>query len=142
MIECRAVSRTDRSFIAEPGQRARTMSYHVIVVEDDASMRQAIRRVLQMEGFTIEGFGSAEDALASGVGERADCLVLDVRLPGQSGVELWQALKDRGSDVPTVFITAFDNSALRRRALQGNCCYLTKPFLGETLVEAVTRAVR
>jgi len=112
----------------------------VAVVEDDEAMRNAIRRVLETEGFVTELFDSAEAFLASGA-SHAHCLVLDIRLPGMSGIELHQHLLSAGNTIPTVFITAHDDGRLRRIATKGTNCCLTKPFLGETLIQAVRRSI-
>lgn len=110
------------------------------VVEDDEAMRNAIRRVLETEGFATELFESAEVFLASSAASRVHCLVLDIGLPGMSGIDLHQHLQSTGDTIPTVFITAHEDGRLRRIATRGNCC-LTKPFLGETLIEAVKRSI-
>lgn len=104
-------------------------------------MRLAIGRVLETEGFVSEAFASAEAFLASGAQARADCLVLDVHLPGMSGLELHEQLAAAGSAPPTVFITAHDDIHVRRRVLRRAECLLTKPFLGETLLQAVAQSV-
>jgi FixJ family two-component response regulator len=113
---------------------------HIVVVEDDSGMRDAIRRVLHMEGFTTETFASAEAAQQCGAAARADCLVLDVRLPGQSGIQFREALKHGDTIVPAVFITAYDDFASRQRVLERDCVYLIKPFPGEMLVQAIREA--
>jgi len=115
--------------------------HSVAVVEDDEAMRNAMRRVLEAEGYVTELFDSAEAFLASGAGSRAHCLVLDIRLPGMSGIDLHQHLLSTGEIVPTVFITAHDDGRLRRIATTGTNCCLTKPFLGETLIQAVQRSI-
>jgi FixJ family two-component response regulator len=104
-------------------------------------MRLAIGRVLETEGFVTESFASAEAFLASDALARADCLVLDVHLPGMSGTDLHDRLAANAAALPTVFITANDDVHLRRRVMQRADCLLTKPFLGETLIKAVARSV-
>jgi len=113
----------------------------VAVVEDDEAMRKAIRRVLETEGFVTEVFDRAETFLASGAALRAHCLVLDIRLPGMSGIDLHEQLLSRENALPTVFITAHDDARTRRVAARGTNCCLTKPFLGEALIEAINRAI-
>jgi len=103
-------------------------------------MRQAIRRVLELEGFQVEQFASAESFLDSGAGSRVDCLVLDIRLPGMSGIELHKHLLSLGRLLPTVFMTAHEAVHARRLAELG-ADWLAKPFLGEALVAKVTRAI-
>ena len=104
-------------------------------------MRQAIRRVLEAEGFVTEVFDSAEAFLASGAMRRARCLVLDVRLPGISGVALRERLHSTGDPLPIVFVTAHDDFRARRLTMEGTDCCLLKPFLSETLIQAVTRSI-
>lgn len=111
------------------------------IVEDDEAMRQAIRRVLSTGGFATESFGSAESFLVSGAAPRVGCLVLDIRLPGMSGVELFRVLRSEGNHVPTVFITAQDERRLAGLGLESNDSVLVKPFAGESLLQAVSRSI-
>jgi FixJ family two-component response regulator len=111
----------------------------LVVVDDDASLRQALLRVLGAAGYSTRAFGSAEALLAAGLATQADCLVLDVRLPGQSGLALYAGLPEPRP--PVVFISANDDAAQRRAAVQaGACDYLLKPFAGAALLAAVARA--
>jgi DNA-binding response OmpR family regulator len=116
----------------------------IVVVEDDASMSQAIERVLQAGGFEAVAFASAEAALAAGAAGAADGLVLDVNLLGMSGFELYRRLALSGEALPTIFITARDEQAVRDEAekLGGAGSYLPKPFSGRDLLDAITRALR
>jgi FixJ family two-component response regulator len=120
-----------------PGEAPR-----VIVVEDDASMSQALERILRAGGFAPIMFSSAEAAFEAGVVAAAECLVLDIRLPGMSGFELFRRLASAGMDRPTIFITAQDEPAAREEAERlGAKSYHPKPFSGRTLLGAVTRAI-
>lgn len=112
----------------------------VAVVEDDDAMRRAIGRVLEAEGMVAEVFHSAETFLASGAESRGACLVLDVALPGMSGIDLYRHLRSVGNAIPTIFITAHDERRLQGLGLKGNDCYLVKPFSGEALIDAVMRS--
>lgn len=103
-------------------------------------MRQAMRRVLEMEGFKTELFVSAEACLESGAASRVQCLVLDIRLPGMSGIELHERLVAAKQSIPTIFVTAHEDLYVRRLAERG-MGWLAKPFLGEALVERVTKAL-
>jgi FixJ family two-component response regulator len=105
----------------------------VAIVDDDDGMRHAMRRVLETEGFATELFGTAEAFLASGAASRAECLVLDIHLPGMSGFELHGRLRAMGHELPTVFVTAH---AAKETA---NC--LIKPFPAETLIRAVHESI-
>jgi FixJ family two-component response regulator len=112
----------------------------VVVVEDDASLRQSLLRVLSAAGYSARAFDSAEAMQAAGLGVCADCLVLDVRLPGQSGLALYGSLP--GPRPPAIFISADDGETQRRAvARAGALGYLLKPFAGAALLAAVARAI-
>ena len=114
----------------------------IVVVEDDASMRQAIERMLHAGGFAVVSFASAEAALKADAA--ADCLVLDIYLPGMSGFDLYRRLARCGKELAVVFITARDEPAVREEAesLGGAGSFLPKPFGGQVLLDAVARALR
>lgn len=115
----------------------------IIVVEDDASMSQAIERILRTGGFAPVMFASAEAAVADDAANNADCLVLDIHLPGMSGLELSRRLALEGSKVPTIFITAHDEPAIRDQVERiGASSYLPKPFGGRALLSAIDQAIR
>ena len=115
----------------------------IVVVEDDASMSQAIERVLQTGGFAAVLFASAEAVLEAGAAA-ADGLVLDIHLPGMSGFELYRRLPLSGTALPVIFITGRDEPAARDEAesLGGAGSYLPKPFSGEDILKAVRQALR
>jgi DNA-binding response OmpR family regulator len=113
----------------------------IVVVEDDASMSQAIERILVAGGFSAALFASAESALESGTAALADCLVLDIHLPGLSGFEMYRQLVLSGKGTPAIFITARDEPAVRKEA-ESLGRYLAKPFSGRDLLEAVTETLR
>jgi FixJ family two-component response regulator len=114
----------------------------VVVVEDDATVRSALARLLEIAGFEVEAFGSAEDCLASGVVASAHCLVCDVHLPGDSGLELCRRLMQAGSKAPVIFITGHDSPTARAEAEHlGAAAYLPKPFEGRALLDAIRSAI-
>jgi FixJ family two-component response regulator len=115
----------------------------IVVVEDDASMGRAIERILLAGNFAPAVFASAEAALEDSAPALADCLVLDIHLPGMSGFELYRQLADGGKTIPVVFITARDEPDVREEAesLGGTRSYLPKPFSGRILLDAVTGAL-
>ena len=116
---------------------------NIVVVEDDPSMRQAVERILRLGGFAPAVFSSAEAALEADAMATAECLVLDLHLPGMSGFDLYRRLALSGQKVPVVFITAYDEPAVREGAESlGAAGYLPKPFSGRSLLEAVTEALR
>jgi FixJ family two-component response regulator len=116
----------------------------IVVVEDDASMSQAIKRILRAGGFMVDTFSSSEDALEAEVTSAADCLVIDIHLPGMSGFDLYRRLFDSGKGIPAIFITGHDQPAAREEAenLGGVHGYLPKPFSGEDILKAVRQALR
>ena len=103
-------------------------------------MRKSIERLLRASGWSTAAFASAEDFLLSGVAGQAVGLVLDIHLPGMSGIELRRRLAAAGSALPVVFITAFDDEATRAEALGVGCVdCLHKPFEALQLIEALQR---
>ena len=114
----------------------------IAIVEDDDAMRKSIERLLHANGYATEAYASAEAFLASGVVARARGLVLDIHLPGMSGIELQRSLHASGSTLSVIFITAYDEPATRAEALAVGCvAYLRKPFNADDLAEALGRAV-
>lgn len=110
----------------------------VIVVEDDASMREALGRLLGAAGLECAAFASAEALLASGVDAGAGCVVSDLKLPAMSGLDLLAAMRARGGWPGFILITAHDTPGLREEAeRQGAAAYLTKPFHGAALLAAI-----
>lgn len=117
---------------------------HIIIVEDDAGMRAAMLRMLRASGHQVTQFGSAEALVESGAEQatQCDCLVLDIRLPGISGIDLCRNLRASGPCPPCILITGHDVPGLHDLALRtGAFDYLRKPFTGTTLLDAIARAV-
>jgi FixJ family two-component response regulator len=115
----------------------------VSVVDDDESVRESLLDLLRELGFTAEAFASAEAFLASGRIAETRCLILDVAMPGMSGERLQRELHLRRQAVPTIFITAQSDAALRPRLLeQGAVECLQKPFTEAALREALSAALR
>lgn len=112
----------------------------VAIVEDDAAMRKSIGRLLDAGGYSPNAFASAEEFLQSAIIDSAVGLVLDIHLPGISGIELRRHLRAAGSTLPVIFITAFDDDATRAEALAAGCVeYLQKPFDASRLTDALER---
>jgi FixJ family two-component response regulator len=110
----------------------------IYVVDDDASVRRALNRLLKSAGFQVETFMSAQEFLDSGQTVGPGLLVLDVRLPGLSGLALQKVLAASGCRLPIIFITAFDNDQARAQGLPaGAVAYLQKPFQEHSLMEAI-----
>jgi two-component system, LuxR family, response regulator FixJ len=114
----------------------------VFVVDDDASVRRGLERLLRSVGYRVETFASAREFLERGRLEGAGCLVLDVRMPGQSGLELHEVLVAGGHDIPVVFITGHGDIPMAVRAMKsGAADFLAKPFDDEVLLDAVRQAI-
>jgi FixJ family two-component response regulator len=114
----------------------------VFVVDDDASVRDAIRSLLTSVGLHAEVFGSAEEFLKSTRPEIPSCLVLDIRLPGSSGLEFQDELARTGVHIPIIFITAHGDIPMTRRAMKGGAIeFLTKPFQKDELLTAIGQAI-
>src|SRR3954453_1562976 len=114
----------------------------VSVVDDDASMREALRGLLRSTGLRVEVFASAEEFLASGRLSGTACLVLDMRMPGLSGLQLQERLLASGSRVPCIFISAHSDEAMRARALEAGAIeFLQKPFNDDALLDAIAKAI-
>ena len=110
----------------------------IVIVEDDAGLHQAFKRVLSAAGHFPLIFDSAEALLDEGAIAGVDCYVLDVRLPGKSGIELTRELSAGGSKVPVVLITAHDEPAVHEAVQRsGAVALLIKPFAGRKLVETI-----
>lgn len=110
----------------------------VVIVEDDAGMRRSIERYVCARGYAFASFASAEDFLRSALDDSAFGLVLDINLPGMSGIDLARCLLDRKTRLPVVFITAFDDAATRAEAVAVGCVdFLQKPFEAARLIEAL-----
>ena len=113
----------------------------IVVVEDDAGMKRAIERLLRAAGFQSVSFASAEELLQTEAAYSAACLVLDIHLPGLSGLELARVLVRSGRAKPVIFITGQDEESLRDEAQRLGCGYFRKPFDGKALLEAIRAAV-
>jgi CheY-like chemotaxis protein len=114
----------------------------VCVVDDDSLTRDSMLRLLRSYGFRAEAFSSGEEFIDSGYLERTACLILDVRLPGMSGIELHQRLLASHCEVPVIFITAYEYQQMRARALR-ECIgpFLLKPLSEGELLTAINDAI-
>jgi len=114
----------------------------VSIVDDDESLRRSVKNLLTSVGFQVETFASAEAFLQSAHRTDTRCVVLDLRMPGMSGLDLLVHLAAAGSPIPVVILTAHSDDEARRRTLQaGAVAFLGKPFHGEALLGAVRRAL-
>ena len=114
----------------------------VFVVDDDADVRAAMQRLLKTVGLHTEAFASAKDFLQRNLPQGPSCLILDIRLPGMSGLDVQQKLVEAGTRIPIIFITAHADVPLAVRAMKSGAVeFLTKPFRGQDLVDAVQQAL-
>jgi FixJ family two-component response regulator len=114
----------------------------ITIVDDDESLRKAIKRLINAVGLSVEDFASAEEFLCSGRSQDAACLILDLRLPGMSGLELQSQLVAANYPVPTIFISANGDGQARVRALEaGAVDFLEKPFSEAALFNAINLAL-
>ena len=112
------------------------------VVDDDPSMREAISWVLRSNGWQTETFASAAAVLEAGADRRPACIVLDLRMPGMSGLELQRQLADMAGTPPIIVVSAHLTERLEKQILSaGAIACLRKPFTEETFLEAVRRAL-
>ncbi|HXF05882.1 MAG TPA: response regulator transcription factor [Blastocatellia bacterium] len=115
----------------------------VYIIDDDPSVRRALVRLIRTAGFEAVAFGSAQEFLAAPLTERPSCLVLDVRLPGVSGLQLQEQLAALGRHLPIVFITGHGDIPMSVRAMKaGAIDFLVKPFQEKDLLEAIGAAIR
>ena len=114
----------------------------VYVVDDDLSVRRSLERLLKSSGFEVKAFKSGQEFLSDADQNAAGCLIVDVVMPGLSGLELQQKLLARGHEVPIIFITAHDNATVQQKALSaGACAFLRKPFEDVVLLDAIYLAL-
>lgn len=114
----------------------------VAVVDDDLAVREAMSSLLRAAGYRCAIFDSAETLLASGSLRDIRCMLLDVRMPGMSGLDLHQMLRRMSCDIPVIYVSAAHDVASRERALaQGAVAFLTKAFADEDLLKAIRTAL-
>ena len=114
----------------------------VFVVDDDLSVREAIQSLIRSVGLHVETYGSARDFLRSKRPDVPGCLVLDVRLPGLSGLDLQRALAEADVQIPIIFITGHGDIPMSVRAMKAGAVeFLTKPFRDQDLLDAIQQAL-
>lgn len=114
----------------------------VYVIDDDTSFRKAVSRLLRSAGLEVEALASAGEFLEHPVADRPSCLVLDVQMPGPSGMDLQAALQEAGRDIPIVFMTGHGDVSTSVRAMKkGAVDFLEKPFRAPELLASVERGL-
>ena len=113
------------------------------VVDDDESVRESLPDLLRVFGFNARAFSSAPDFLSSDHVDATRCLILDVAMPGMTGLDLQQELKRRGQEIPIIFITGQKDDGIRKQAFkQGAAQFLYKPFSDTAVLDAINEALR
>lgn len=114
----------------------------VFVIDDDAHMRAAMERLLKSIGLHVEAFAAPKDFLARKLPDGPSCLVLDVRLPGMSGLDVPRKLAETGVQIPVIFITGHGDIPMTVKAMKSGAVeFLTKPFRDQDLVDAIYQAL-
>jgi FixJ family two-component response regulator len=122
---------------ASPGPRSR-----ISIVDDDASVREALKGLMRSVGRDVDAFGSAEEFLNSGSHRETACLILDIRLPGMNGFELQECLKREPRPIPVIFVSGHADEATRKKALAAGAIeLLTKPVRRGPLFSAIESAL-
>jgi FixJ family two-component response regulator len=114
----------------------------IAIVDDDEPLREALGSVLKAAGFSIDTFASAEEFLDSPQRQKMACLILDVRLPGMSGIELQRRLCESGDVTPIIFVTAHGDASLRDMVMNaGAAGFLNKPVRSDALLREIYAAL-
>ena len=115
----------------------------VFIVDDDARMRAAMQRLLKTVGLQSESFATPQDFLRRKLPDAPSCLILDVRLPGMSGLEVQSKLKETGVQIPIIFITSHGDIPMTVKAIKSGAVeFLTKPFRDQDLIDAIQEALK
>jgi FixJ family two-component response regulator len=115
---------------------------NIAIVDDDEPLREALGSVLRAAGFRAAGFASAEEFLACEDWRGTRCLILDVRLPGMSGIELQRQLADEKSSIPIIFVTAHGDPSLRGLLMNaGAAAFFSKPVRSDALLREIHSAL-
>ena len=113
----------------------------IAIIDDDEAMQDSLRDLIEAAGLEARCFGSAEEFLESDLHRKAACLILDVRMPKMSGLQLQAKLKEEESNVPIIFITAHGDARMRIQAMrEGAVEFLAKPFDHQLLLKRVRAA--
>ena len=126
-----------------PHRRSVTEPPLLSVVDDDESVRESLPDLLREFGFNARAFSSAREFLSSDYVDATRCLILDVAMPGMTGIDLQQELKRRGQVIPIIFITGQKEEGIRKQALKrGAVEFLYKPFTDTAVLDAINAALR
>jgi FixJ family two-component response regulator len=115
----------------------------VFIVEDDPRMRAALQRLLKSVGLHSESFATPQEFLGRRISDGPSCLILDVRLPGMSGLEVQRKLQEAGDYTPVIFITSHGDIPMTVKAMKSGAIeFLTKPFKDQDLIDAIQEALK
>src|SRR5580704_620410 len=133
-------------YVAHRGGRGRMSSPDtpsVFIVDDDARMRAAMQRLLKTVGLHSESFATPQDFLRHKLPDGPSCLLLDVRLPGMSGLDVQRKLTGVGVQIPVIFITGHGDIPMTVKAMKSGAVeFLTKPFRDQDLIDAIQQALK
>ncbi|WP_339949270.1 response regulator [uncultured Albimonas sp.] len=142
----KAHTMSDRRDAAGPGGEAEATDLSdalVMIVDDDPLVRESLGDLFSSVGIEVACFASTRELIAAGLPERTSCLVLDVRMPGESGLDFQSRLRAQGSAPPIIFITGHADVPMSVRAMRlGAVNFLPKPFRDQELLDAVAEALR
>jgi FixJ family two-component response regulator len=114
----------------------------IAIIDDDEAMQDSLRDLMEATGLAAQSFGSAEEFLESDLHTRAACLIVDIRMPKMSGLQLQVRLKEEERDVPIIFITAHGDARMRIQAMRSGAVeFLAKPFDHHVLLKRVRAAL-
>ena len=123
-------------------QRSRKRSKLIAIIDDDDAIQDSLRDLMEAAGLTARCFGSAREFLESDLRTRAACLIVDIRMPKMSGLQLQARLKEEECDIPIIFVTAYGDARLRIQAMrEGAVEFLSKPFDHQLLLKTVRAAL-
>jgi CheY-like chemotaxis protein len=116
---------------------------YIAIVDDEEPVRKALKRLLRASGLEAESYASGKEFLQARAERQPDCVVLDLHMPGMSGLEVLRELRESHSGLPTVMITAYDEPASREQCLAaGAAAYLRKPLDERLLLNAISATVK
>jgi len=114
----------------------------ISIIDDDESMREAIKGLMRSLGYRVEAVASGQEFLSSRLALRTSCVIADMQMPGMTGLELHRHLSASGKPIPTILITAYPDNGVRERALAaGVIGYLSKPFEEDELLACIRSAL-
>jgi len=128
--------------MGETDQTRGQTSKLIAIIDDDESMQDSLRDLIESAGLVARCFGSAEEFLASGFHRQAACLITDILMPKMSGLQLQARLKEEECDIPIIFITAYGDAKTRIQAMrEGAVEFLVKPFDHQLMLKTVRAAL-